>query len=1007
MAQAQTPANRLHFAFSDAPGSVTTVSDTNLNSGAVTTSLTMLGTNGTTAVDLHGAVGSGVNGAVTGNRAMDFTSDLTSSQGNTQPANNTANAVSAQDWGDTNLLALGNGGVITNFVATIWIKQVAQQPANIGPRLWILNAGATGVDSGGSSGCLGLKFQMANQLYLQIDGDVETLGPANASNFPTNQWLFFAVTYDGTTASMFYGTDSSATALLGSATTSSRVINLNANGATNASLTIGNRNTLDRGFNGWINDFRFYNGSPSSSTALAFVENIRRSGVPTPVTISSGLTANNKTYNGTTAATLSSNNVVLSGVIGADTNNVSLSTNGYTATFASAAVGNGKTVTVSGLTLTGSAAGNYTLTQPTLSANITAATVTISSGLTANNKIYNGTTAATLSSNNVVLAGVVAADTNNVRLSTNGYTATFASAGVGNGVSVNVSGLTLTGSAAGNYTLTQPTLSANITAATVTISSGLTANNKTYNGTTAATLSSNNVVLSGVIGADTNNVRLSTNGYTATFASKAVGNGKTVTVSGLTLTGSAAGNYTLTQPTLSANITAAPVTISSGLTANNKTYNGTTAATLSSNNVVLAGVVAADTNNVKLSTNGYTATFASAGVGNGVSVSVSGLTLTGSAAGNYTLTQPTLSANITAATVTISSGLTANNKTYNGTTAATLSSNNVVLAGVVAADTNNVRLSTNGYTATFASAVVGNGKTVTVSGLTLTGSAAGNYTLTQPTLSANITAASTLNAVASSLNPALPGSNVTFTATLSVVSPGGGTPTGTVNFRIDGSIIGSGTLSGSMATFTTNNLTHGSHTVVAEYAGDGNFFGSTNSLSPNQVINTPPVAGNATVYRNPVLSVKVLLSTLLTNANDADGDTLNLTVGSTSASNATITVSGGWVFYTPPAGFTNADSFTYTVTDGYGGSATGTVTVAIQVDLNQSQNIVAIQNLGNSTSQVWFAGIPTRAYSIQSTTNLVAPAWLWLGAGTADTVGRFQFIDTNAVPLRFYRSTYP
>jgi trimeric autotransporter adhesin len=54
---------------------------------------------------------------------------------------------------------------------------------------------------------------------------------------------------------------------------------------------------------------------------------------------------------------------------------VSLNTNGYAANFASAAVGNGIAVTVSGLTLSGPGAANYTLAQPTgLTANITSAT---------------------------------------------------------------------------------------------------------------------------------------------------------------------------------------------------------------------------------------------------------------------------------------------------------------------------------------------------------------------------------------------------------------------------------------------------------------------------------------------------------------------------------------------------------------------------------------------------------------------------------------------------------
>ena len=486
-------------------------------------------------------------------------------------------------------------------------------------------------------------------------------------------------------------------------------------------------------------------GSAAGNYTLSQPTGLSNSITALGVTISSGITANGKPYDGTTTATLSSNNVVLAGVLAGDVSNVKLSTNGYVANFVSPNVGTGIGVTVSGLTLTGSAAGNYTLSQPTgLSNNITALGVTISSGITANGKPYDGTTTATISSNNVVLAGVLAGDASNVKLSTNGYVANFVSPNVGTGIGVTVSGLTLTGSAAGNYTLSQPTgLSNSITALGVTISSGITANGKPYDGTTAATISSNNVVLAGVLVGDVSNVKLSTNGYVANFVSPNVGTGIGVTVSGLTLTGSAAGNYTLSQPTgLSNNITALGVTISSGITANGKPYDGTTAATITSNNVVLAGVLAGDVSNVKLSTNGYVANFVSPNVGTGIGVTVSGLTLTGSAAGNYTLSQPTgLSNSITALGVTISSGITANGKPYDGTTAATISSNNVVLAGVLVGDVSNVKLSTNGYVANFVSPNVGTGIGVTVSGLTLTGSAAGNYTLSQPTgLSNNITA---------------------------------------------------------------------------------------------------------------------------------------------------------------------------------------------------------------------------------------------------------------------------
>ncbi len=114
---------------------------------------------------------------------------------------------------------------------------------------------------------------------------------------------------------------------------------------------------------------------------------------------------------------------------------------------------------------------------------------------------------------------------------------------------------------------------------------------------------------------------------------------------------------------------------------------------------------------------------------------MSGLTLAGSGAGNYSLTQPTLSANITAKGVTVASGITADSKVYDGTDVATISSNAVTLAGVVSGEEANVTVVTNGYEAHFNDATVEDvDKSVTVSGLTLAGSGAGNYSLTQPVL---------------------------------------------------------------------------------------------------------------------------------------------------------------------------------------------------------------------------------------------------------------------------------
>jgi hypothetical protein len=148
----------------------------------------------------------------------------------------------------------------------------------------------------------------------------------------------------------------------------------------------------------------------------------------------------------------------------------------------------------------------------------------------------------------------------NVGLSTNGATGAFTPDGnVGNNKTVQVSGLTMSGSATNNYTLTQPVAIADITAKELTVT-GITANNKTYNGTTAATLNTVGAVLVGNL--DGVNVGLGTSGATGAFTPDGnVGNNKTVQVSGLTMSGSATNNYTLTQPVAIASIIAPPPTV--------------------------------------------------------------------------------------------------------------------------------------------------------------------------------------------------------------------------------------------------------------------------------------------------------------------------------------------------------------------------------------------------------------------------------------------------------------
>jgi len=279
--------------------------------------------------------------------------------------------------------------------------------------------------------------------------------------------------------------------------------------------------------------------------------------------------------------------------------------------------------------------------------------------------------------------------------------------------------------------------------------------------------------------------------------------------------------------------TVTPITLS-GVTGSTKQYDQTTTAPLNLTNLV--GVLPVDTNLVQIAP-GYTANYSDKNVGVGKAVTASGITLTGGAAGNYTIasTASTIG-NITAKPLTVTNS-TASNKVYDGTTAATV---NASAAGITGISTNVIYAGDDatpnfaGATGVFASANVSNSITVTVT-VPLTGADGGNY-LATGVPKANITIATSALALISSANPANAGDNVSFTATASPLT-GAGTPTGNVTFLTNGVSFATVPLaSGSANSGGTTALPAGTNTITAQYAGDVNFVGSTNTLQ--QVINS-------------------------------------------------------------------------------------------------------------------------------------------------------------------------
>ncbi|MCX6916977.1 MAG: Ig-like domain repeat protein, partial [Verrucomicrobia bacterium] len=272
--------------------------------------------------------------------------------------------------------------------------------------------------------------------------------------------------------------------------------------------------------------------------------------------------------------------------------------------------------------------------------------------------------------------------------------------------------------------------------------------------------------------------------------------------------------------------------------------------------------------------------------------------------------------------------------------------------------------------------------------LALGGSAASNYTLTGLSGSVTITAASSTTALASSLNPAPTGTNVMFTATVSAVPPGAGTPTNQVQFRTNGvpaALVGLN--ASAQAVYATSWLPHGSNAITAEYVSDGNFLASTNSLL--QVVNTAPVANPFSL--GAVSGLPATLPVIgSTNVADADGDPLTVTAVSAPAHGIAGT-DGTHTTYTATNNFVGTDSFNFTVSDNYGDAATNTVTVSVIANSAGLNRLTAGLSSGNVV--LTYLGIPWNNYALEQTLSLSPRVWLPVVTTLAPANGYLMFTN--------------
>ncbi len=477
----------------------------------------------------------------------------------------------------------------------------------------------------------------------------------------------------------------------------------------------------------------------------------------------------------------------------------------------------------------GGLASNYqlpTLNNSNAAVTINAATLTPTITNSGYSQSYDGDTTADITPT-YSFSGFIAGDTA-ASLSNTGKS--YNSANVASASTITVSGLSISSitgsnsSAASDYTLdsSSKTVNATIDAASLTVTA--TNRSKSYGDT--LTLGSSSFTSSGLQNSETiGSVTLtSTNSYDSSTTQDANTYSSEIVPSSATGGSFTASNYSISY--VSGDLTIDPKTLNISYAGTNKTYDGTSSATVAE---TLTGVINSDTVTVTES-----AAFADVNVGTGKTINVSSVSLGGADAGNYSLgSSTTTTANITAKTVSLSAS-----RTYDGTTDLTgditittgVGSETLTYSGATA---NNAHVATSGKyinAITLANATDGSG------GL------ASNYQL--PTLNSS-NAAVTINA--KTLTPTI--TNSGYSQSYDGDTSADITPTYSFSGFVSGDTDAS--LSNTGKNYNSANVSSAS-TVTISGLSISSITGSNSSVASDYVLDSSSKTVNATISKKTV-----------------------------------------------------------------------------------------------------------------------------------------------------------
>lgn len=688
--------------------------------------------------------------------------------------------------------------------------------------------------------------------------------------------------------------------------------------------------------------------------------------------VTPAITVADKEYDGGLSATITARSLV--GVAGSD--DVNLGTSGV-AEFANKQVGPVKLVNASGFVLGGLTATNYILSADAATANaaITSRVLTVTA--TVPDKPYDGNRSATATLHDDRVTGDI--------LNLLYAKVEFADKQVGPAKAASVTGIMVTGPDADNYSYnTTTSTTAAITAISLTVS-GITVDNKPYDGTTNATIHVGSAAVATVLSGD--EVFLDATNAVGTFRDPDVGDLKPVDVTNLFLLGTDAGNYSISALVLTADIKfALDVT---GIQALDRPYDGTKVAALDYSATVLSGIQSGD--EVDLDASAAVGAFADKLVGTGKAVTVTGLVLSGRDAGKYLLTAVQTNASINARPLGITAAVP--DKVYDGTLAATATLSDDRVAGDAL---------TVAFTGVeFSDPNVGPARTVTVTGISVSGLDADNYSYSASIVTNAAITRAPLIVTAQDTNRLFSAPDPVFLATYSGFVPGdsatvvSGLPSFTTSATVD-STPGIYSITPALGSLSADNYSFDTFT-----AGTLTVLAAESAILLNTSTNPATAGSNVTftAVLSPVApAISLPSGSVVFYANGVPFGTNLLAAGSTSATTDTLSVG------------TNLMAAVY-VGDGNFLPCTNTLMQVVNpaVTLSQTNVVLSATDNYDGTLTLRFQGTPGAEYYVIRTADPATLAGNWtILDGSTNTAsasdGSWSVTVTHLQPQEFYRS---